>query len=164
MSSVVGVAFDRGMIRSLDDPVRGYVGPILPYAPQASTNKSDRIGGSDLIELFETPHNRAITWDHLLRQTSVWEGTLWGKPGWADRPSANRDEWTTRARNKPGTSYKYNDVRVNALALATLSVWRRPLPQVLKEGSWIRSAPRAPGAGSATRIPGWCWTARSCNR
>jgi hypothetical protein len=62
----------------------------------------------------------------MLRQVSDWEGTLWGKPDWADRPDANRAEWTTRARNKPGTVYKYNDVRVNALALATMSVWRRP--------------------------------------
>ena len=37
------------------------------------------------------------------------------------------------AANKPGTAYKYNDTRVNALALATLNLWRRPLPQVLKE-------------------------------
>jgi CubicO group peptidase (beta-lactamase class C family) len=29
--------------------------------------------------------------------------------------------------------YNYNDVRTNVLALATLNVWRRPLPQVLKE-------------------------------
>jgi CubicO group peptidase (beta-lactamase class C family) len=29
--------------------------------------------------------------------------------------------------------YKYNDTRVNLLALASLHVWRRPLPQVLKE-------------------------------
>jgi len=29
--------------------------------------------------------------------------------------------------------YKYNDVRVNVLALAAMNVWRRPLPLVLKE-------------------------------
>jgi CubicO group peptidase (beta-lactamase class C family) len=33
----------------------------------------------------------------------------------------------------PGTAYEYNDVRVNALALAALNVWRRPLPRVLRE-------------------------------
>jgi CubicO group peptidase (beta-lactamase class C family) len=38
-----------------------------------------------------------------------------------------------RPRHEPGTVYKYNDVRVNALALAALHVWRRPLPQVLKD-------------------------------
>jgi CubicO group peptidase (beta-lactamase class C family) len=39
----------------------------------------------------------------------------------------------TRVHADPGATYKYNDVRVNVLALAALNVWRRPLPQVLKE-------------------------------
>jgi CubicO group peptidase (beta-lactamase class C family) len=91
------------------------------------------MGGSDLLYLFETPHNRTITWNHMLRQVSDWEGTLWGKPDWADRPSENAAEWGTRPRNRPGTVYQYSDVRTNALALAALNVWRRPLPQVLKE-------------------------------
>ena len=69
----------------------------------------------------------------MLRQTSDWEGTLWGKPDWADRPDANASEWRTRQRNRSGTVYKYNDTRVNVLALAALNVWRRPMPQVLKE-------------------------------
>ncbi len=133
LSSVVGVAFDRGMIKSVDDLVADYVPPIMAYNPQLGGNKSDRLGGSDFINLFDTPHNRMITWDSMLRQTSDWEGTLWGKPDWADRPDANPAQWTTRARFKPGAVYKYNDVRVNALALATLNVWRRPLPQVLKD-------------------------------
>ena len=120
LSSVIGIAFDRGMIRNLDDLVRDYVPPI-------------QVKDGGLIYLFETPHNRTITWDHMLRQTSDWEGTLWGKPDWADRPGEKKEEWLTRPRNKPGTVYKYNDVRVNALALATLQVWRRSLPQVLKE-------------------------------
>jgi len=85
------------------------------------------------MSLFDTPHNRLITWDDLLRQTSDWEGTLWGKPEWADRPSQNASEWTTRARKAPGTAYEYNDVRVNILALAATNVWRRPLPDVLNE-------------------------------
>src|ERR1700680_1754937 len=67
LSSVVGVAFDRGMIRSLDDPVRDYVGPILPYSPAGAPNKSDRVGGSDFIDLFATPHDRTITWNDMLR-------------------------------------------------------------------------------------------------
>jgi CubicO group peptidase (beta-lactamase class C family) len=133
LSSVVGVAFDRGLIRSLDDPVRDAVGPIVPYEAAGGGDASGRLGRAELLQPFESEHNRAITWDHLLRQTSDWEGTLWGKPDWADRPSANRDEWLTRKRNAPGSSYKYNDVRVNVLALAALDVWRRPLPQVLKE-------------------------------
>ncbi len=133
LSMVVGLAHDHGLIRSVDDAVREYVAPIQLYSPAPVGNKSDRMGGSDLLYLFETSHNRTITWNHMLRQVSDWEGTLWGKPDWADRPSENAAEWGKRPRNKPGTVYQYNDVRTNALALAALNVWRRPLPQVLKE-------------------------------
>ncbi len=121
LSSVVGVAFDRGMIASLDDAVAPYVPPVQPYPK------------GDLIDLFPTPRDRTITWDHMLRQTSDWEGALWGKPDWVDRPGPDPEKNRTRERSPPGTTWKYNDTRVNALALAALNVWRRPLPQVLKE-------------------------------
>ena len=113
LSTTVGLAYDRGLIRDVQDTVRRYV-------PTGE---------------FDSEHNRTITWDHLLRQTSDWEGTLWGKPDWADRPPANQplEEYVARKRGPPGTSYKYNDVRVNALAYAALQVWRRPLPEVLRE-------------------------------
>jgi CubicO group peptidase (beta-lactamase class C family) len=133
LSSVVGIAVERGMIGSVDDAVRDYVAPIQLYAPPSTTNKSDRLNTPDLLFPFESPHNRTITWDNLLRQTSDWEGTLWGKPDWADRPSDNPADWGMSPRNKPGTVYKYNDVRTNVLALAALNIWRRPLPRVLKE-------------------------------
>lgn len=121
LSTTVGLAFDRGLIRDLNDPVRGYMAPVVTYPDGA------------VIEPFESEQNRRVTWDHLLRQTSDWQGTLWGKPDWADRPRGDIEEWKVRPRNEPGTVYNYNDVRVNALALAALNVWRVPLPQVLKE-------------------------------
>src|SRR5258708_19670915 len=100
----------------------------------------------------------------MLRQTSDWEGTLWGKPDWADRPEPNAAQWTTRPRHKPGTVYKYNDVRVNALALAALNVWRRPLPQVLKETIMdpIGASDTWRWFGYENR--GWCSTATLCSR
>lgn len=110
LSTTVGLARDAGLIRDLEDPVREY-GPA---------------------DYFESPHNRKVTWDHLLRQTSDWEGTLWDKPDWADRPVGESSTWQTRPRNEPGTAWKYNDVRVNLLALAALNVWREPLPDVLR--------------------------------
>jgi len=133
LSTVIGLAVDKGMIRSVHDTVWKYVPPILPYNPIIVSDKAAHLGEPQLITPFETKHNRKITWDHLLRQVSDWEGTLWGKPEWADRPGQKPEEWTTRARNEPGKVYEYNDVRVNALALAGLSVWRKPLPVVLKE-------------------------------
>ena len=113
LSTVTGLAWQNKLIRDVHDKVRDYM-------------PSD-------VKLFEAPHNQTITWDHLLRQTSDWQGTLWGKPDWADRPEGKPDEWANRKLNEPGTRYKYNDVRVNVLALAVLHVLRRPLPDVLRE-------------------------------
>jgi CubicO group peptidase (beta-lactamase class C family) len=113
LSTVVGLALQKGLIRDVNDLVRDYV-------PDPA--------------LFASPHNAKITWDHLLRQTSDWQGTLWGKPDWADRPEGQRpSDWPNRPLSEPGTRYKYNDVRVNLLALCALHVLRRPLPEVLRE-------------------------------
>lgn len=138
LSSVVGVAIDRGLIRSVHDTVHPYIAPILPLGAVGTLRPTPGAAadwpreGEHLMP-FATAHNRTITWDHLLRQTSDWEGTLWGKPEWADRPAQDASTWGTRARLAPGSAYEYNDVRVNVLALAALQVWRRPLPDVLRE-------------------------------
>jgi len=115
LTTVVGLAWQRGLIHDVNDYARDYMPPG--------------------VDLFEAPHNQTIKWDHLLRQTSDWQGTLWGKPDWADRPEPPNTpaEWPNRKLWEPGTHYKYNDVRVNVLALAALQVWRRPLPDVLRE-------------------------------
>jgi CubicO group peptidase (beta-lactamase class C family) len=133
LSTTVGLAYDRKLIRNLQDRVRDYMAPVLSLASEFRKSRAERLGESELLQPFETEHNRKITWEHLLRQTSDWDGTLWGKPDWADRPGNNPSEWLNRKRNEPGAAYKYNDVRVNVLALAALNVWRRPLPQILKE-------------------------------
>src|SRR6202051_1039252 len=78
LSSVVGIAVERGMIRSVDDAVREYVAPIQLSAPPSTPNKSDRLTTPDLLFLFELPHNRPITCANFLRQTSGWECTLYG--------------------------------------------------------------------------------------
>ena len=115
LSAVVGVAYDRGLIKDVHDRV-------APYMPAG-------------VDLFASAHNATITWDHLLRQTSDWSGTLWGKPDWADRPPPNQtpEQWAQRELREPGSFYKYNDTRVNVLSLAALHVIRRPLPVVLRE-------------------------------
>ena len=133
LSTTVGLALDRGLIRNLQDQVHTYMAPVEQVRANSGPNRADRLGEATLLQPFSTEHNKKITWDHLLRQTSDWEGTLWGKPEWADRPGNKPSEWRTRKRNQPGSTYEYNDVRVNVLALAALNVWRRPLPQVLKE-------------------------------
>ncbi len=112
LSTVVGLAYDRGLIPDVHAPVR----ELVP------------------TEHFEGEHNGAITWDHLLRQTSHWRGTLFGKPDWADRPTPGLilEQLPDQPLHEPGSRYEYNDVRVNLLAWAALQVWREPLPVVLR--------------------------------
>jgi CubicO group peptidase (beta-lactamase class C family) len=135
LSSVVGLAVDRGLISNLHSPVAASMTPIAlvngGYGPAAPPGRGN--AAREVLDLFAGEHNSTITWDHLLRQTSDWEGTLWGKPDWADRPSRDTAQWLTRPRNDPGTVFEYNDVRVNVLALAALNAWKRPLPEVAKE-------------------------------
>jgi CubicO group peptidase (beta-lactamase class C family) len=133
LSSVVGLAVDRGLIASVDDLVWRSQAPTYVLRTEAPSQPGERFGTPMFLDAFATPHNRSITWDQMLRQTSDWEGTLWGKPEWADRPAQDPSTWLTRARRTPGSAYEYNDVRVNALALAATNVWRRPLPEVLDE-------------------------------
>lgn len=113
LSTVSGVAVDHGLIRSVDDSVKTYVW--------------DRT--------FDGDHNSAITWKHLLNQSSDWRGTLFGIEDWGDRPprGGDIDSWRGRELRKPGTHFKYNDVRVNLLAYSLLHVWREPLPVILRE-------------------------------
>lgn len=113
LSTVAGLAWDRGLIRRTDDRVKEYLWEE---------------------RLFDGNHNGAITWEHLLNQSSDWYGTLFGMEDWGDRPPRDGgiDEWRMREFHAPGTRYEYNDVRVNLLAYALLQVVREPLPQVLK--------------------------------
>lgn len=113
LSTVCGLAVDHQLIDSPQDKVIDYVWDGT----------------------FDGKHNASITWDHLLTQSSDWTGQLWGGYDWADRPpkEGNVDDWKLRTLRTPGTVMEYNDVRVNVLAYSLLQVWRKPLPQVLKE-------------------------------
>ncbi|HKT79176.1 MAG TPA: TonB family protein [Vicinamibacterales bacterium] len=109
LSTLLGVAVDRGLVKSVTERVAEYV--------------SD--GG------YATPHNASITWEHHVRQTSEWAGELFGKP--ASPSCTTADGAAIEAEpGTPGSVFEYNDVRVNRFALSLLRVWKRPLADVLK--------------------------------
>ena len=112
LSTVAGLALQKGLIRNLEEPVAKYVWDGT----------------------FEGAHNAKINWVHLLQQNSDWSGDLWGSPDWGDRPprEGGIDDWKNRALVEPGTVMEYNDVRVNVLAYSLTQVWRQPLPGILK--------------------------------
>lgn len=115
LATCVGLALDRGLIRSVDDRVKDYVPG----------------------DMFAGEHNAAVTWKHLLQQTSEWRGELFRIPDTVDHNRSltgpgGAAKGERRELNAPGTFWEYNDVRVNALGVAALHVWREPLADVLR--------------------------------
>ncbi len=113
LSTTALLALQEGIIENMNDPVSNYLWDGT----------------------FDGEHNAQVTWSHLLQQNSDWSGQLWGGYDWADRPPSEGSikDWENRKLNIPGTVFEYNDIRVNLLAYSLLQVWRRPLPQILKE-------------------------------
>jgi len=111
LSTILGITLDRGLIKDIHEPVANYI----------------HDGG------YDSEHNKPITWEHHARQTSEWEGELWGKNAdFIGHEAFGKGERKPRARQTPGTYFEYNDVRINRLALSLLRVWQRPLPEVLR--------------------------------
>ncbi|MEK7438978.1 MAG: serine hydrolase [Pseudomonadota bacterium] len=116
LALLAGVAFDRGLLPDVDQPVCA------------------RLPGIG----FDSVHNRQVTWAHLLQQTSEWEGECFGVPDQVDRyRTAQLQRMEPRGRKgdarpleAPGTYWEYNDVRINQLSLALLHLFGRALPQV----------------------------------
>jgi CubicO group peptidase (beta-lactamase class C family) len=112
LSTLVGLAVDRGMIKDVRDPVRNY-----------ATDRG-----------YDSPHNSKVTWEQHLRQTSEWEGSMWGKNSdFIGVEEFGRGQRQPRLLREPGEYWEYNDVRVNRLSLSLLEVWQKPLPLVLKQ-------------------------------
>lgn len=117
LSLCAGLAFDDGLIADLEEPV----------------GRTVRDGG------FDSAQNAAVTWRHLLTNTSEWEGTLFGKSDVIDRNRSlategrGKTKGQSRPLKAPGGFWEYNDVRVNRLSLAVLRRLRRALPQVFAE-------------------------------
>ena len=111
------IAYRDGLIKDFDDPISEY----------------------DSMKEFSSDHNDAITWRHLLQQTSEWEGTLWSKPDQVDRnrqvgPNANDSQkGLPRQLMKPGSYWEYNDVRVNLAALCLTRLFETSLSDVLRK-------------------------------
>lgn len=117
LALLAGVAYDQGLLKP-DQPIV----EVLPG-----------IG-------FDDPHNRQITWLHLLQQTSEWSGSCFGIPDQVDHyrslafaPVTHGKKGTKRELQPPGSYWEYNDVRINQLSLALLHLFGKPLPEVFKQ-------------------------------
>ncbi len=119
LALLAGVAHDRGLLPDVDEPV------------------GVRVRGIG----FDEGRNAQVTWEHLLQQTSEWEGECFGVPDQVDRYRTVQFQGGAAAGRKgdprplqaPGTYWEYNDVRINQLSLALLHLFGRPLPEVFRE-------------------------------
>lgn len=117
LAILAGLAFADGLIGDVDAPV------------------AETVAGP----WFESARNRAISWRHLLQQSSEWQGEIFGKSDQVDHnrqigPGADNSRKGQKRDLLPaGSHYEYNDVRVNLLAFCLLQRFRRPLPEVLRE-------------------------------
>jgi CubicO group peptidase (beta-lactamase class C family) len=111
LSTVAGIAVQRGLIKSVDDRVANYV----------------HDGG------YDSPQNAPITWRNHLQQESEWEGNMWGKNAdFVGRDQFGNGARPPRAIKPPGSYYEYNDVRINRFSLSLLRLYGAPLADVLK--------------------------------
>jgi CubicO group peptidase (beta-lactamase class C family) len=111
LSTVAGIAVQRGLIKNVDDRVADYI----------------HDGG------YDSPHNAMITWRNHLQQESEWEGSLWGKnANFIGREQFGNGARPPRAIREPGTYYEYNDVRINRFSLSLLRLYGTALSDVLK--------------------------------
>ncbi len=112
LSTVLGISIDRGLIPDVHDPVAKLI----------------HDGG------YDSEQNRAITWENHAQQASEWEGSMWGKNSdFVGKEAFGKGERKPRTLQKPGTYYEYNDVRINRLALSLLRLWKKPLPDVVRD-------------------------------
>src|SRR5437867_1470816 len=111
LSTLCGLAVDRGLIKSVHDQMKLY-----------ATDDG-----------YSSPHNAKITWEEHLQQTSEWQGNMWGKNSdFVGAEEFGRGRRQPRGIKEPGTYWEYNDVRINRLSLTLLEIWQKPLPLVLK--------------------------------
>ncbi|MDB5240159.1 MAG: beta-lactamase [Spirosoma sp.] len=112
LSTVVGISVERGLIPDIHQPVA-----LLIHD-----------GG------YESAQNQGITWEHHLQQTSEWQGELWGKNSdFVGKEAFGKGERKPRQLQPPGNYYEYNDVRINRMALSLLRLWKKPIPDVVRD-------------------------------
>ena len=119
LALLAGIAHDTGLLPDVTEPV------------------GKRVRGIG----FDEGRNTEVTWQHLLQQTSEWEGECFGIPERVDRYRVLPFQQTGVAGRKgdprplqvPGSFWEYNDVRINQLSLALMHLIGRPLPEVFAE-------------------------------
>lgn len=110
LSMLVGIAMQRGHVKSLDQPVV----EVLP----------------DLLPLNADPRSRDITLRHLLTMTA---GFQVDDPTGTASPLAVRDGWARPISGKPGSVFAYDNTAVNTVADILRKTTGMPVPDFARQ-------------------------------
>ena len=127
LSTVLGLTLDRGMIKSIDDPVRNYI----------------KDGG------YDSPHNAAITWRHHAQQDQ-----RMGRHDVGQAARLHRRRAVRRGEMKPREIQEPGHVSTNTTTCASTASRCRcsrygsgRCPTCSRPRSWTRSARPTRGSG-----------------
>ena len=135
LSTVVGLAFDRGKIKSVTDRVAGYMPKGSTSSPHLTTRRA--------------PGSTCCGGDERLVRDAM------GQTRWADRPPRGQtpDQWEKREMHGRARSSEVA-TRGSTCSRSALYVLEQPLPEVLKTAIMDPIGASTPGTGRRTTTRG----------
>jgi CubicO group peptidase (beta-lactamase class C family) len=124
-STLVGIAFADGKIRSLNDPVTDYLPELKPSA----------YDGVSIKNILQMSSGVAFSEDDNNRTSDIW--TMWSAT--MDSESETIADYAKSIRNRseaPGTKWVYSSLDSAVLGMLVNRVMARPLAAVLSERVW----------------------------
>ena len=161
LSSTVGLARDRGLIRDVDDKVRDYIPPII--LDTGDGEPGDENGRRPKL-LFESEHNRKITWDHSSGRRATGRGRSGASPSGPTAPTRTALPGARARATSPAPPTSTTTRGSTCSPSPPPPSGGAPCPKSCASTSWTRSAPRPPGDGTATTTRGSSWTAARSRR
>ena len=121
-STLVGIAYDEGLINSLDDPITAYV-------PELAGSAYD---GVAIVDILEMSSGAAWNEDYADPDSDVMRmGKIMGFGGSLDKFTAD-----IKPERAPGTYNRYNSADTQALGMLVSRATGRSLTQYMQEKLW----------------------------
>jgi hypothetical protein len=90
LSSVIGVAYDAGMIRDINDTVQNYMAPVQAFSPLVAGNKSDRLGPVPVRHAPQSHHHMGSHARRPATRKARCAASPTGPTGWSRTPPSGR--------------------------------------------------------------------------
>ena len=151
LALLAGVAHDRGLLPDVEEPVGARVRGIG----------------------FDAGRNAQVTWEHLLQQTSEWEGECFGVPDQVDRyrtravsrrRGGRQERRSAPARRRPAPTGNTTTCASTSSRSPCCTCSGARCPRCSATASCNRSVPATSGAGWGTTMRGSTWAGEGFSR